>query len=245
MRLQQCICYLRQGEELQQKLRERYNEIPYMCQYALTDNAIEKYLFAALLEKRGDYSNASILYKQTAELTNGPCAKYSFGQELNDGALKSFSDKATVLLICHNGNSPRKVSTVTNASLASTVALEIFLSSSRIPPAYSCLGGIPTPAYVQGPWSEPRTTYSCIDGTEKTLQSIYDVSWTACNQLEQKMPSIVARGVARYLLRRTAVGYAECMIHAWVNLWILRCLLLMLAQKLTQDLGQRCHVQLI
>lgn len=193
---------LRQAEEFQQQKREQYLTKRYTRDYTLVDNSLSKYLFAALLEHRGDISNATVLYTQTGSL---------IGPEIVQSTLPQCKDrsKATVIVLCHNGNSPRKISTTTDASIASTVALECFLSSGYHDPAISCLGGIPTPALVEGPWCEPMPVFASVDGQTKELEPFYDVSETAHFQLEQKMPVIVARGVARYLIRRGAVGCVQ------------------------------------
>lgn len=191
---------LRQAEEIQQRKREMYRNIPFAHNYQLVDNSLGKYLFAALLETRGDFSNAEILYRQTAELV---------GSERVHSALppvKQNLPSAKVIVICHNGNSPVKISTTSDASVASAAALEMILASRNIDPAWSSLTGIPVPALMQYCWDLPRPTAASVDGVEKPLIPWYDVAATAHFQLNQKMPAIVARGVARLLLRRTAVG---------------------------------------
>lgn len=186
---------LRQGEELQQQLRERYASTSFTKDYQLTDNALMKYLFAAVLEKQGDISNAEILYRQSAELTAGPKANSS-------------KEKATILVLCHNGNVPRKVSSISDGSVASAVALEYIFCTLNIPPAFSTMTGIPVPRLFQTPDSEPVPAIACCDGISHTLIPMYDIANTAYHNLQQEMPVIAARGVARLAMRRAAVAYA-------------------------------------
>lgn len=190
---------LRQGEELQQIIRDQYTNTPFMRHYELLDNAVSKYLFAALLEKRCDQSNANILYKQSEDLLG---TQYIPSE--------SSSDKtATVLVICHNGNVARKVSDISDASVASAAALEILLASQDIQPAFSTLAGIPVPALYQSPASLPTPMTVCIHNIQKQLSPWYNVSNVSYENLQQELPVIVARGVARLLLRRGAVAYAQ------------------------------------
>ncbi len=66
---------LRQAEELQQGLRERYDRCCATSDFHLPDLTFAKYLFALLLEKQGDKSNACLLYQQSGALpTPGDCS---------------------------------------------------------------------------------------------------------------------------------------------------------------------------
>lgn len=190
---------LRQAEEFQQRKRERYSSIPYMADVQLCDNSFGKYLFAMLLENRGDKSNAAILYQQ-AQVLSGSSPKCINLQS------EQATSSATVLLVCHNGNVPFKISATSSASVASAIALEILLSSQRVDPAFSSLPGIPVPVLCQKVQSEPTKTYALINDTSIPIPPYFDVAWAAHTELEQKKPLIVARGVARFLIRRSAVA---------------------------------------
>lgn len=189
---------LRQGEELQQRKRDAYTKKPYTKDYQLIDNSIAKYLFAALLENRGDKSNAKILYQEAEKLVG-----------CENAPSQATDHTATIVIVCHNGNAPRKISTVCNASVASAIALEIMLATQRLPPAWSSLTGIPIPALQQRWDSMSVPTFACIDGAEKYLSPWFNVALTAQQRLKQELPVIAARGVARMLLRRGAVAYAN------------------------------------
>lgn len=192
---------LRQAEEFQQRKRDAYASLPYMREIKLCDNAFGKYLFATLLEHRGDLSNANILYQQAQMLSGDMPEQFNICSEQD-------TDPATLLLICHNGNVPFKISATTLGSVASTVALEVFLGR-RIDPAWSCVTGIPTPLLCQQWPSQPIPTYAKLDNVSIAFTPYFDVAQAAYFELEQKKPLIVARGVARYLLRRSAVAYCQ------------------------------------
>lgn len=196
---------LRQAEEWQQKQREIYHRSVITQDYQLIDNALSKYLFALLLEKRNDLSNATLLYQQASQLA---CQDASCEEINNLTRLCSDSKAASVVVLCHNGNAPYKVSGITDVSVASTIALELFLDSFHHDFALSSLGGIPTPALQY--WdSIPLPSFVSIDNVQKRLTPWFDIGTTAEEQLSQKLPVIVARGAARYLMRRGAVAYAS------------------------------------
>lgn len=189
---------LRQAEEIQQEKRALYSKLPFTRHYSLSDNGLSKYLFALLLEKRGDKGNASILYEEASQLIP-PEAFES----------QKLKHQASVLIICHNGNAPYKVSTTAPASVASAAALEILLAVNHNRPALSTMMGIPVPALRQWPFSNPTPTYAQMDGINKPLLPFYSVSKMATEELKQKIPVIAARGVARLAVRRAAVGYLQ------------------------------------
>lgn len=198
---------LKQAETLQQNKIGKYQKTPGLEDYQLIENAIGKYLFATLLEKRGDLSNALILYRQAQQLTS----HHQLYEDLNRIEKNNFkvSDKATLLILCHNGNVPYKISATSSASVASALALEFALGTQNIDPAWSSLTGIPVPCFTYRPDSIPLPTFATLEGHRKELLPFYEVGATALYQLKQKIPVIVARGVARFLLRRGAVAYAN------------------------------------
>jgi len=185
---------LRQAENAQQKIKETYAQHRHTAHYSLVDNTVAKYLLAVVSEKRGDYSNATILYNQ-------------INFQVPDNSQIPVNC-ATVLVIAHNGNAPYKISGTCNGSEASGVLLEMMLSSSsrKLNPALSSLVGIPVPVLCQKFRSDPIPIHVALDDNKKMLLPIYDVKAIAYAQLEQKKPAIVARGVARLLSRRAAVA---------------------------------------
>lgn len=189
---------LRQAEEYQQDKQAAYSTLPFTRQYRIANNGLSKYLFALLLEKRGDRANASILFKQAAQLI--PCPE-SMDQE------PSHPNNAKIVVICHNGNAPYKISTTCPASVASVAALEVLLAEYHNTPALSTLTGIPVPALRLWPYSQPRLTFAFVDDVQKSLVPFYRVDQAAQEELYQKLPVIAARGVARLAIRRCAVGY--------------------------------------
>jgi len=191
---------LRQAEECQQQLRERYRQCRMTKNYQLIDNALGKYLFALLCEKRCDVSNADILYRQTSKLLND--------SKIPINTTPKSDTTATVVVISHNGNSPRKITRVTDASIASTAALEILLPHYPYDFALSSLQGIPTPGLALHPRSSPVPTLASIDAQEQELIPFCNVDAMAHQQLQQQMPLLTARGVARYLMRRSIIAAA-------------------------------------
>lgn len=189
---------LRQAEDVQQRKTEMYASSPLTADFRLVENSVAKYLLAALSENKGDVSNARILYAQAAGLSGFPTFQFDAN-----------TDKATVIIVCHNGNAPFKVTGYSEASRASALALEIILAQNGIPPAISTMTGIPVPVLMQTVGGEPLSIAATLDGQEKPLLQLYDVGATASEQLSQQMPLIVARGVARLLLRRATVGYGQ------------------------------------
>lgn len=191
---------LRSAEEFQLEQRALYRKLPYAQQFELPDNPLASYLFAAMLENKGDLSNANIIYN-----------KLNQAEAENDG-------KATILVLCHNGNSPYKISETVPASVASAIALEFFLSTQRIDPAWSTLTGIPVPALKRWPLSDPQPTYASLNECRQPLLPFCNIHQLAKDELEQKKPVIVSRGVARLLMRRTAVGYMQKQ-NEWLGLF--------------------------
>lgn len=192
------LALLKQAEDLQQRLNSLKQ--PYLSAIYRYDNALAKFLLALLLEQKGDKTNAAILFQQANSLTES---------SIPDCSLTDTISTATVVLLCHNGNVPFKLSGTCPASIASAVALECLLSAQNLPPAYSSFTGIPVPVLCQYPYSLPLPTTSQIERHSLPLTPIVNVAETTYRELENKKPLIVARGVARFLMRRTAVGYAQ------------------------------------
>lgn len=194
---------LRQAEDVQQRKQENYRNNRLTSHFNLVDNPVAKYLLACLAEKNGDFSNAEILYKQTADLLG--CG--GLGPELHPN--HPHKNCCTLLVIGHNGNAPRKISEFSDASVASAIALEMILCTHDIDPAISSMTGIPVPALIQSRASFPVPLSASVDGCQKALFPLYNITAVAAQQLQEKMPIIVARGAARMLSRRTAVAYAS------------------------------------
>lgn len=189
---------LRQAEEWSQERQELYRRSPVTESLRVYENPLAKYLFAALLETRGDASNSRILYEQTEALTQGV-----FQPPAAHGGL------ATVIVINHNGNAPFKYTEFTDASKASLLALECFLGATRNQFCLSSIYGLPTPALAYYEGSAPIPTRLKVNGVETPLLPIFDVDSAREIELQGKMPIILARGAARFILRRSAVAAAE------------------------------------
>ena len=186
---------LRQAEEYQQEKQALYARRPLTKHYRLNENALSRYVFAALLEKRQDESNAQLLYQQI-DPSRLPLERTA-------------RDKATILVISHTGKAPYKISTTCPATQASLIALEMLLSTKRHPAALSSLPGIPVPALQEWPYPSPALICAKVDGQPKPLIPFYDVKQAAWQDLQQQRPNLIARGVARFLLRRATVDYMQ------------------------------------
>lgn len=198
---------LRQAEDAQQILREKYRKNKATQDYQLVDNSLCKYLFALIMEKRGDYSNARILYKQAYQIEKIPQIAAAYKRlEKPENIDKN---TASVIFVVHRGSAPYKISAVSPASTASFVALEVALGVGKVGTSWAALGGMPVPVYKDWSWNPPSPVTIQLDQRKKTSIPIFDVGKIARSQLKQKLPVIVARGVARYLMRRAAVGISQ------------------------------------
>ncbi|MBN9378330.1 MAG: hypothetical protein BGO14_06675 [Chlamydiales bacterium 38-26] len=194
---------LRQAEEVQQKKKELYKNDPLTKDFRLVENPVAKYLMAALLENQKDFSNAEILYKQTEQLIGNTLQNLLLNKQENG------EDLATVILVAHNGNSPYKISSTTYGAAASPLALEMLLGAHGIPPAYSSMAGIPIPILMQQIHSHRVPIWTRLSRKERPLIPLYNVTAMAAHQLQQKMPLIVAEGLARLIMRRGVVAYFQ------------------------------------
>ena len=190
---------LRQAEEWCQKKREEYGAYELTQDFLVPENALGKYLFAALLEKQGDFSNSRLLYEQACEITHGLFLPPSV---LN-------SERATVLILCHNGNAPYKVSTYTDETVASLAAFEIFMGETGNHAAISSLCAIQTPFLTYWPFSDPLATHVSINGQTRELVTVFDIDLVAQEELEKKRPVIAARSLARFAMRRAVVAAVQ------------------------------------
>lgn len=190
---------LRQAEEFQQEKQNLYSNCPFLKSYKVPANGLSKYLFAVLLEKKGDRSNAEILYKQAEELI--PCSC-----EVSFKPSDSPKD-ATVIVLCHNGNAPYKISTLAPASQVSALALEFFLANEGVPPSCASLPGIPVPEWERWPGSAPLPTFALMDDCNQPLLPFYSVVQASAQELEVMKPILIARGITRLLVRRATVGF--------------------------------------
>lgn len=144
-------------------------------------NPLTTYLLAALFERRGDSSNAKILYSRLQVTpTNG-----------------------NVLLIHHRGSAPQKRSVIAKTSIVSAALLETLLKVQDVKPALSTLTGVPVPELVTT--ARPTATLS-IDHHAPLPMVSFDVALAAEEQLDKEMPWTAARAAARILIRRGVVA---------------------------------------
>jgi tetratricopeptide (TPR) repeat protein len=137
---------------------------------------LTSYLLALLFERRGDSSNADILYKLAAREAQP-------------------TSNTTLLVVCHKGNVPYRISYIAPVSIVSAAALELLLGVADIKPALSSLTGVAVPKLIDRPASKPSPS-------SLTPTVIYNVHDAAHAHLKEKMPEIAVRAAARMLLRR-------------------------------------------
>ena len=193
---------LRQAEEVQQFKNEIRRNTPLCSEFSYLSNPVAKYLLALISEKKGDYSNAKILYRECQELLNNS----SIDKEFFNPSLAS---QGTLIFIGHNGNTPYKVTTTADGSLASAAALETFLACHQIDPACSTFTGIPIPLLLQKTTSLPTPLFARIQDKTFNLEPFYDIRNVAYQENQQQIPFIIGRGIARMVLRRSTVLCAQ------------------------------------
>ncbi|MBN4066963.1 hypothetical protein JYU14_02650 [Simkania negevensis] len=192
------IALLKQAESLQQEYLQLYQKTAYMDGFSLEANPVAKYLLALYSEKNRDSSNAKILYRQVSQLIGSD--NFDRFEVLTD------PDLAALLLLGHNGNAPYKVSVKSPASQASALGLAFFLQGTDVGSgAFSALPGIPVPELMNWPAGSPIPLSASLDGITRHLVRWYNIDRVAREELKQARPIIIARGVARLLIRSGAV----------------------------------------
>lgn len=198
---------LRQSEEEDQKKRLAYSCDPLAQNFYIGDNLLQKILFSYLLEKRGDRSNADILRDQIGVI------------------LPSFSpDKSLLIVVCHNGLAPRKISTLSSSAMASAYALEMILGSQGYEQAISSPFGIALPELCSPLAHFPIPITFQVGEQSRQLRTYCDIGFLAEQELRHKMPVIAAKAAARAIIRRALVGCAKEKdkdLGAWVDLGLL------------------------
>jgi hypothetical protein len=144
-------------------------------------NPLTTYLLATLFQRRGDHSNARILYSR-------------LGHENVDG---------NVLIVHHRGILPQKKSEIAPCSVVSTVLLEALLAAHKVEPALSTLVGVPVPVFEESHLPHSRLSINTQSLTPKVC---YDIAATADDHLQKEIPVIATRAAARLLIRRAAVA---------------------------------------
>lgn len=180
---------LRQAEEWIETKRNEYASHHLTHHFSLRNNPLAPYLFAVLLEKQGDLSNAKILYEKS-------------GITLDQSI--SAENSATVLIFCHNGNVPFKASRVVEGSQASMIALEFLLANPH-ERAFCSFAGVPAPELYRWPCSDPLITRCSLNDINRPLLTIYNVEEAKYLELQEQRPLVIARGVARLAIRRAAL----------------------------------------
>jgi hypothetical protein len=164
-------------------LREEENAAAtvYYLENHSEQNPLTSYLLALLFDRRGDASNAQILYSR----------------------LQVKPPSGNVLLVHHRGVAPQKKSQIAKTSIVSAAILETILHVKDVKPALSTLAGVPVPVL----YNTVRPTYALkIDNHYQHPTISYDIAKAAEAHLDKEMPWTAARAAARLLIRRGLVA---------------------------------------
>jgi uncharacterized protein len=170
---------------LHQDLEDSAAATLYYLENHSGQNPLTTYLLANLLEKRGDVSNARILYSRLL---------------LNPS-------KPSLLIIYHRGKAPVKFSETAPISIVSSALVEKLLQSHNIRPAISSLSGIPVPVLTHH--YLPRQAPLFLNDQTVLPTLTYDVAKAAKDSLENEMPLIAAKAAARLLIRRGIIASTQ------------------------------------
>lgn len=194
---------LRQAEEWQQQRRAELRGSLGDGTELLVENPFSKWLFATALEKRGDYSNAAILRQDVQRLLQRHELPFTV---LSDNPPYHRPDAATVVVICHNGSVPFRVSETCPESLWASAAVELALTAEGLDPAASVYTGFEVPQLERRVASRPIYVRACVGEQTKVLSPCFDVDAAAESQLAYELPGLIAKATLRHALRRGAVA---------------------------------------
>lgn len=214
---------LRQYEETSQLIQEEMRSASFLSHVQISHNLLARYLLACGLEARSDLSNARILLESCKQ---GSIHEAFFNKELN--SLGKRSKKAWLVVVVHLGQVPQKTQGFAAGATASLLALEAYLDSRQIDPAWSSMTGIAIPEYKdQFNTHFPLPPFK-LDSKNITSLKMVDVSEIARQELNQKLPVITARALARQLMRRAIVyhqytksesaGVTADLLLLWANI---------------------------
>lgn len=197
---------LRQAEEEQQRKKELYRQAKATERYQI-EEPLAKYLFALLLEKRGELSNATILYREARELfaqRGQLIAARQVEEDLKQMEQSKREGKATLLLFLHQGAIGRKISVLQPMTgMALQIAEQILGSRESL--TLSNLPGIAIPKWEERKQlSFPTLSFSFL-GQEHPFILAASLDQLARLQLKKKIPLLAARALIRLLLRRGAL----------------------------------------
>lgn len=214
---------LRQHEEASALLKEETANARFIKHIQIPSNSLVKYLLACHLEAKSDYSNARILL----ESCRAEIGRQGFiDQELSKVGKRS--KKAWLLVLVHRGQVPFKAQGYAIGAGASLMALETYLQTRDIDPAWSSLTGIAIPEYKDRFNTRLAPISISLDDNPLFSQRMLDVSQMAQDELNQKLPVLTARALARQLMRRAIVyhqqkqsetaGVTADLLLLWANL---------------------------
>jgi hypothetical protein len=174
-RFYQALSFLHQGQE------DNAAATIYYLENHDAQNPLTTYLLAALFQRRGDISNARVLYSR----------------------LKIEPPKGNVLLVHHRGVAPQKNTEIAPISIVSAALVETILEKNDIKPALSTLAGVPIPVLIDK--GRPTSILKVNNRSQPPIVS-FDIAQAAEDHLDKEMPWTAARAAARLLIRRGLVA---------------------------------------
>lgn len=187
---------LRQHENTLDVKREHFKKIPFLSHLQVQSDAVAKYLLACHLEHQGDSSNAKILFSQVEQLTKASFITNDLEKVGNRG------EQAWLVVVVHRGRLAPKINTYSVGAIASMSALEKFMQNRRIDPAWSTLTGLAIPGYKIRVHDEGPSIQIEIDKMDYYPSPFFNITETACSELNQRLPVIAARALARQIIRQ-------------------------------------------
>jgi hypothetical protein len=189
-RFYQALAFLHQGQE------DNAAATVYYLENHSQQNPLTTYLLATLFQRRGDVSNARILYSR----------------------LNVEAPKGNVLLVHHRGAAPQIKTEIAPISVVSAALVETILKIKDVKPALSTLAGVQIPALVN---TKRPTSILKIDSHSQPPIVSFDIDTAAEEHLDKEMPWSAARAAARLLIRRGLVASTKEKAQPFVDIAML------------------------
>lgn len=191
---------LRQYQEASSLMKEEMKQSVLLSHLQIPSNPLASYLLACQLESKSDYSNAKILFESSR--IEGEDDAF-INKEIS--SIGRRSQKAWLVILVHLGQVPKKTQGYARGAEASLIALETYLDSRKIDSAWSSLTGIAIPEYKNRFNTKLKPLSIRLNGSLLPSRKMADITKMAQDELNQKLPIITARAIARQLMRRTII----------------------------------------
>jgi hypothetical protein len=203
------LALLKQIRTFYELHKEYYNSSTFFKGQHPFKNALGAYLLGVHLLKQGDVSNAKILFKEAKELF--PSLSPSAEKALFT-TTKNTKEQGTLLVICHNGNAPYKISESAAPSLEAITTASALFTELGNTGGYASLASIThiqTPELRNWPDSNPIPTSVTVSGKARPLVMSVNIDQTAHESLQEALPLIQARALVRYAMRLASAEVAK------------------------------------